>query len=117
MTKIIPNPSVAVIDAISHPFGDPLPRNEQMPIDRFIDFLRRELPVLPGHPSARYEGFVEDDQHVIAALGLALATAEQRRILKMDYQSDPSSVLALPGGQKRGQARYVSNVTVKGGLK
>jgi len=114
-TKIIPNPSVAVMDAIAHPFGDPLPRNEHIPVDRFVDFLRAELPVLPGHPSATYEGFVDGGDRVIAALGLALATAEQRQILKMDYQSDPSSVLALPRGQHRGQARYVSSVTVKGG--
>jgi len=115
MAKLIPNPTIAVIDAVAHPFGDPLPRGEPIPVDQFVEFLRRELPVLPGHPSATYEGLTNEGEVIIGALGLALATAEQRQILKMDYQSDPSSVLALPRGQRRGQARYVSNVTVKGG--
>jgi hypothetical protein len=117
MTKIIPNPTVAVLDAIEQPFGNPLPREEQITIDFFLDFLRVELPVLPGHPSATYAGFMDDGKDSVAALGLALATAEQRGVLVMDYQSDPSSVLALPHGQDPREKRYVSNVTVKRGTR
>ncbi len=113
MTKVMPNPTVAVIDAIRHPFGDPLPRGDKIPIDRFLDFLRFELPVLPGHPSATYPGLVDDGQSAIAALGLALSTAEQREFLTMGYQSDPSGVLALPHAQSHGQDRYVSNVMIR----
>lgn len=112
MTKIIPNPTVAVVDAIEHPFGDPLPRGEQIPVDQFLEFLRSELPVLPGHPSATYPGLIDDGTQAVAALGLALSTAEHRKILTMGYQSDPSSVLALPDAQNHRQARYVSYVTI-----
>lgn len=111
--KIVPDPTVAVIDAIRHPFGDALPRGEQIPIDSLLEFLRFELPVLPGHPSATYPGFVDDGKLAIAALGLALSSAEQRQILTMGYQSDPSGVLALPDAQNFRTDRYVSNVTIK----
>jgi hypothetical protein len=111
--KLVPNPTVAVIDAIQRPFGDPLPRGEQIPIKQLLDFLRAELPVLPGHPSATYEGFVDDRDHGIRALGLALSSAEARQILSMDYQSDPSGVMALPDAQDYGRDRYVSSVTIK----
>jgi hypothetical protein len=111
--KIVPNPTVAVIDAIQHPFGDALPRGQQIPIDNLLGFLRFELPVLPGHPSATYPGFADDGNLAIAALGLALSSAEQRQILTMGYQSDPSGVLALPDAQNFRADRYVSNVTIK----
>ena len=111
--KIIPDPTVAVIDAIQHPFGDALPRGEQIPIERLMEFLRFELPVLPGHPSATYLGLEDDGKLAIAALGLALSSAEQRQLLSMSYQSDPSGVLALPDAQNFRTDRYVSNVTIK----
>lgn len=112
-TKIIANPTVAVVDAIQNPFGDPLPRDERIPIERFLEFLRLELPVLPGHPSATYPGLVDDDDRAIAALGLALSTAEQLKVLTMGYQSDPSGVLALPEAHNYRESRYVSNITIK----
>jgi hypothetical protein len=114
MTKIVPNPTSAVIDAIQYPFGDPLPREEQITIDQLLEFLRSELPVLPGHPSATYPGLADEGEPAIAALGLALSTAEQRHLLSMGYQSDPSGVLALPDAQNHRQARYVSHVTLRG---
>ncbi|MCZ4552241.1 hypothetical protein [Gordonia rubripertincta] len=110
---IVPDPTVAVIDAIRHPFGDALPSGEQIPIEKLLDFLRLELPVLPGHPSATYPGFEDDGKRAIAALGLALSSAEQQQILTMGYQSDPSGVLALPDTQNFRKDRYVSNVTIK----
>lgn len=111
--KIIPDPTVAVVDAIRHPFGDALPRGEQIPIANLLEFLLLELPVLPGHPSATYKGFEDDGKRAIAALGLALSSAEQQQILTMGYQSDPSGVLALPDAQNYRADRYVSNVTIK----
>lgn len=111
-TWIVPDPTVAVIDAIEHPLGEPLPRGTQLPIKDLLSFLRSELPVLPGHPSATYSGPVDEEGQAGRALGLALATAEQRRILSMGYQSDPSGVLALPDSQNYGQDRYVSTVTI-----
>jgi len=113
--KIIPDPTVAVIDVIRHPFGDALPRGQQIPIDILLEFLRFELPILPGHPSATYQGFEDNGDPAIAALGLALSSAEQRQILTMGYQSDPSGVLALPDAQTFRADRYVSNVTIKEG--
>jgi hypothetical protein len=111
--SIIPDPTVAVVDAIRHPFGEALPRGQQIPIDKLLDFLRFELPVLPGHPSATYPGFEDNGDVAIAALGLALSSAEQRQILTMGYQSDPSGVLALPDAQNFRADRYVSNVTIQ----
>ncbi len=113
--KIIANPTAAVVDAIQCPFGDPLPEGERIPIERFLEFLRFELPVLPGHPSATYPGLTDEGDGAIAALGLALSTAEQLQVLSMGYQSDPSGVLALPEAQNYRQSRYVSNITIQGG--
>lgn len=110
--RMIPNPTVAVIDAVQHPFGDPLPRGEPIMIDALMEFLRYELPVLPGHPSATYPNLTDGGRGAIAALGLALSTAEQRGILTMGYQSDPSGVLALPDARNYREARYVSTVTI-----
>lgn len=111
--KIFPDPSVAVIDALQHPFGDRLPRGEQIPVATVLAFLRSEIPVLPGDSSATYDGFQEDGQPANAALGLALSTAEQHQLLTMGYQSDPSGVLALPDAQNFRINRYVSHVTIK----
>lgn len=112
--KVVPDPTEAVIDAIRAPFQDPLPRNEQLPIGRLLDFLRAELPVLPGHPSATYEGLTDNDDKGARVLGLALSSAEQRGVLAMAYQSDPSGVVALPDAQDFGRSRYISTVTIKG---
>jgi len=112
--KIVPDPTEAVIDAIRAPFGDPLPRQKQLPIGQLLSFLRAELPVLPGHPSATYDGMPVDDESSLRVLGLALSSAEQRGVLTMAYQSDPSGVMALPDAQDFGQSRYVSTVAIKG---
>ncbi|KAF2418130.1 hypothetical protein B2K11_09615 [Microbacterium sp. B35-30] len=112
--KIVPDPTEALIDAIRAPFGDPLPRDQQLPIGQLLSFLRTELPVLPGHPSATYEGMPVDDDSSLRVLGLALSSAEQRGVLTMAYQSDPSGVMALPDAQDFGHNRYVSTVAVKG---
>ncbi|GAB3446575.1 hypothetical protein GCM10027517_29000 [Phycicoccus ginsengisoli] len=108
---IVPNPTRAVVDAIAHPFGEGLPRGEQVPIGRLVDFLRRELPVLPGHPSAMLEGLNEDEDNALRAIGLALTAAEELDVLTLKYQSDPSGVMALPDAQ-HGETRYVSAVTI-----
>lgn len=110
--RIVPNPTRAVVDAIANPFGDPLPRAVQLPIGRLVEFLQHEVPVLPGHPSAIYEG-MEDDDNALRAIGLALTTAEEMKVLTLQYQSDPSGVMALPGAQN-GETRYVSSVTIEG---
>jgi hypothetical protein len=112
--KIVPDPTEAVIDVMRHPAGPPLPRSEQIPVQQLLDFLRNELPVLPGHPSATYEGFADDPDNGMRALGLALSSAEERKVLTMTYQSDPSGVLALPDAQDYGRDRYISAVRIKG---
>jgi len=109
--RIVPNPTRAVMDAIKEPFGDPLARGQQIPIGRLLDFLRAELPVLPGHPSATFDGLDEGDENALRVVGLALTAAEELGVLKMSYQSDPSGVMALPDAQQ-GQPRYVSAVTI-----
>lgn len=111
--RIVPDPTDALIDAIQHPHGEPLPRGQQLPIGQLLDFLRTELPILPGHPSATYPGLKEDDSQAMRVLGLALSSAEERQILSMAYQSDPSGVLALPDAQDHGRSRYISNVTIR----
>lgn len=111
-TWIVPDPTIAVIDAIENPMGEPLARGTQLPINDLLAFLRRELPVLPGHPSATYAGPPDEEGQASRALGMALATAEQRRVLSMAYQSDPSGVIALPDAQDFGHDRYVSTVTI-----
>ncbi|HEY3546911.1 MAG TPA: hypothetical protein VGK17_12610, partial [Propionicimonas sp.] len=84
---IVPDPTDAVLDALLHPDGTRLPAGESLPIGRLLDFLREELPVLPGSPSAIYEGMDSDDR-ALHVLGLALSSAEQRDVLGMSYQSD-----------------------------
>jgi hypothetical protein len=79
-----------------------------------VQFLRQELPVLPGHPSATYEGLNEDEEedNALRVIGLALTAAEELKVLTLKYQSDPSGVMALPDAQ-HGETRYVSAVTIK----
>lgn len=109
--KIVPNPTRAVIDAIQHPFGDAPTRRTQLPINVFVDFLRQELPILPGHSSANFEGLDANQGNALHVIGLALTAGEELGILKLEYQSDPSSVMALPDAQ-HGETRYVSAVTI-----
>lgn len=110
-SRIVPNPSRAVVDAISCPFGAALPRGEQLPIGQLVDFLREELPVLPGHPSAIFDGVMDDD-NPLRVVGHALTAAEELDVLTLTYQSDPSGVMALPDAQ-HGATRYVSAVTIR----
>ncbi|MFD4292870.1 hypothetical protein ACFWPA_08615 [Rhodococcus sp. NPDC058505] len=112
--RIVADPTDAVVDVISHPVGPPLPIGEQIPVQQFLDFLRSELPVLPGHPHATYDGLEEDVDTGMRALGLALSCAEERGVLSMTYQSDPSGVVALPDARDHGRDRYVSAVTIGG---
>jgi hypothetical protein len=112
--KIVPDPTEAVIDVIRDPVGPKLPVSEQIPVQQLLDFLRSELPVLPGHPSATYDGIGNDPDNALRALGLALSCAEQRKVLSMAYQSDPSGVMALPDAQDYGRDRYVSAVRIMG---
>ncbi len=109
--RIVPNPTRAVVDVILHPFSDDLPRGNQHSINAFVEFLRQELPVLPGHPSATFEGLDANQDNALRVMGFALTGAEELGIVKLDYQSDPSSVMALPDAQ-HGEARYVSAVTI-----
>ena len=111
--KIVPDPTQAVIDVILHPLTGGLPRGEQISIQQLLDFLRSELPVLPGHPSATYDGMADDPDNGLRAVGLALTSAEARGVLTMTYQSDPSGVIALPDAQDAGHDRFVSAVTIK----
>lgn len=112
--KIVADPTEAVIDVILQPLGTPLSRHEQIPIDQLLAFLRDEIPVLPGHPSATYEGLADADAGAMRALGLALSCAEARGVLSMIHQSDPSGVMALPDARDHGRNRYVSAVTIEG---
>jgi hypothetical protein len=111
--KIVPDPTQAVIDVILHPLTGQIPRGEQVSIQQLLEFLRAELPVLPGHPSATYDGIADDPDNGLRAVGLALTSAEARGILTMTYQSDPSGVIALPDAQDAGHDRFVSAVTIK----
>lgn len=110
-SKIVPNPTDAVVDVIRHPVGEPLPRGQKVPISQLVEFLRAELPVLPGHPSATFEGLTGSVEEGMRALGVALAGAEERAVLDMEYQSDPSGVMAL--ADYDGTVRYVSSVTIR----
>lgn len=112
-SHVVVDPTDAILDVIAHPFSTPLPAGEQIPVVAFMTFLRNELPVLPGHPSATYEGQDEHPGDELAAVGLALNSAEARGILTMGYQSDPTGVLALPGNGRQAGARYVSTVRIE----
>ena len=68
--------------------------------------------MLPGHPSATYDGLTGEADEALRALGLALTSAEERQILDMSYQSDPSGVMALPDAHD-GRPRYVSAVSIR----
>lgn len=112
-THLVADPTEAILDVIAHPSSDPLPLGTQIPIANFMSFLRRELPILPGHPSASYEGMNRNPQDQLAAVGLALNSAEARGVLTMGYQSDPTGVLALPDGRRDAGSRYVSTIEIK----
>lgn len=111
--KIVPDPTQAVTDVILHPVTGQIPRGEQIPIQQLLEFLRGELPVLPGHPSATYNGITDDPDNGLRAVGLALTSAEARGILTMTYQADPSGVMALPDARDAGHDRFVSAVKIK----
>jgi hypothetical protein len=111
--KLVPDPTHAVADVILRPVTGQIPRGEQIPIQQLLEFLRTELPVLPGHPSATYDGIADDPDNGLRAVGLALTSAEARGILTMTYQADPSGVMALPDAQDAGHDRFVSAVTIK----
>ncbi|WP_067430988.1 hypothetical protein [Nocardioides jensenii] len=112
-SHVVADPTEAVLDAIAQPFSERLPVGVRVPIAAFMAFLRSELPVLPGHPSATYEGLDDDPQDQLAAVGLALNSAEARGVLTMGYQSDPTGVLALPDNGRTAGARYVSTIQIE----
>ncbi|GAC86131.1 hypothetical protein GP2_055_00140 [Gordonia paraffinivorans NBRC 108238] len=110
--KVVPDPTEAVIDVIRNPIGEALPVGSSISISVLLEFLRRELPVLPGHSSAVVDEIPEDSSDELRALGLALSCAEERGLLSMTYQADPSGVLALPDARDYGNDRFVSAVTI-----
>ncbi|MEU1959675.1 protein DpdG [Nocardia sp. NPDC019304] len=109
---ITADPTDAILDVLLSP-GDAshFPSGEAIPVGTFMNSLRNELPILPGHPSAVYDGMDTDASSEWAAVGLALNCAEARGVLKMGYQSDPTGVAALPSNEGSGP-RYVSWVEV-----
>lgn len=113
--RIVPNPTVAVLDAIERPFGPPLPTGRPIPISQLLAHVRSEIPVLPGHPSAVYEGLSANEDDMGPALAYALASAESRGLLKMDYESDTAGATALPDSATPRKPRYVSTVTIGAG--
>lgn len=110
--RIVPNPTVAVLDAIRRPFGPPLPNGQPIPIAQLLSHIRSEIPVLPGHPTAEYEGLSANEDDMGPALAHALASAESRGLLKMDYESDTAGATALPSSSLVKNPRYVSTVTI-----
>jgi hypothetical protein len=110
--RIVPNPTAAVLDAIRRPFGPPLPISQPIPITQLLAHIRSEIPVLPGHPSAEYEGLSAREDDMGTALAFALVSAESRGLLKMEYESDPTGATALPDSGITNKPRYVSTVTI-----
>lgn len=111
--SITADPTEAVLDILLNPKSEShFPSGEQIPVGTFMNALRNELPILPGHPSAVYDGMDTDESSGWAAVGLALNCAEARNVLKMGYQSDPTGVAALPSNEGSGRSRYVSWIEV-----
>ncbi|WP_280505093.1 hypothetical protein [Nocardia farcinica] len=111
--SITVDPTDAVIDVLTNPWIEShFPEGERIPVVAFMNSLRSELPIVPGHPSAVYDGMDVHASNEWAAVGLALSCAETRGVLRMGYQSDPSGVVALPGNEGSGRARYVSWIEV-----
>ncbi|MEU1427340.1 hypothetical protein ABZ412_09720 [Nocardia sp. NPDC005746] len=110
---ITADPTEAILDVLLSPgAASHFPSGEQVPVETFMNALRNELPILPGHPSAVYDGMDTDASSEWAAVGLALNCAEARGVLKMGYQSDPTGVAALPSNEGSGRPRYVSWIEV-----
>ncbi|MGY5309126.1 hypothetical protein [Nocardia gipuzkoensis] len=110
---ITADPTEAILDVLLSPgAASHFPSGEQMPVETFMNTLRDELPILPGHPSAMYDGMDTAASSEWAAVGLALNCAEARGVLKMGYQSDPTGVAALPSNEGSGRPRYVSWIAV-----
>lgn len=102
-SKIVVDPTPAVIDVIQNPFGEALPRDTQITISHLLNYLQRELPVLPdgtGEPAELH------------ALGHALLTADALDVLDLVHQSDSPSSLALPYA-RAGETSLVSAVTIR----
>ncbi|MBF6414621.1 hypothetical protein [Nocardia cyriacigeorgica] len=111
--SITADPTEAVIDILLNPGSEShFFRGERIQVRAFMDSLRNELPILPGHPSAVYDRMDTDKSNDWAAVGLALNCAEARGVLKMGYQSDPTGVAALPSNEGSGRSRYVSWIEV-----
>lgn len=102
-SKIMVDPTPAVIDVIQNPFGDALPRDTQISVSHLLDFLRRELPVLPDGTGEPVE---------LHALGHALLTANTLDVLDLVYESDAPSSLSLPYA-KAGETSLVSAVSIR----
>ena len=102
-SKIMVDPTPAVIDVIQNPFGEALPRDTQISVSHLLDFLRRELPVLPDGTG---------DPAELHALGHALLTADALDVLDLVYESDAPSSLALPYAMP-GETSLVSAVTIR----
>lgn len=102
-SKIMVDPTPAVIDVIQNPFGEALPRDTQISVSVLLDFLRRELPVLPDGTGEGFE---------LHALGHALLTADALDVLDLVYESDAPSNLALPYAMA-GEISLVSGVTIR----
>ena len=75
--KIIPDPTVAVIDVIRHPFGDALPRGQQIPIDKLLEFLTVRASDLARSPERHVSGVRGQRRpgHCRARLGLVFGRA------------------------------------------
>lgn len=102
-SKIMVDPTPAVIDVIQNPFGEALPRDTQISVSHLLDFLRSELPVLPDGTGKPAE---------LHALGHALLTANALDVLDLIYESDAPSNLTLPYA-KAGETSLVSAVTIR----
>lgn len=111
---IVPNPTRAIGCMLRRPVsGPPIETGQELPIRALVDFLRREIPVVPGGRLSRPDG--EPDQpDVMAATSFALLCAEQYGWIRMTSLSDAAEILNLVDPDSTTQLRTVSHFTYLG---
>lgn len=100
------DPTVAVEDAIFHPFGAELP-NGTMEIGVLLRHIESEIPLLRTSE-------VDGVPTVLASTALALRSLIARGRLRLERAADAKSVVRLPAGAGAAEEDYYSHATVLG---
>lgn len=111
---IMPNPTRALAQVLRKPIvGPPFEPGRELPIRALVEYVRREIPVVPGGRLSSRDG-VRDQLDLMAATSYALLCAEQYSWLRMTALSDAAEILSLDDPDAATGTRAVSHFTYLG---